>query len=244
LEGLSVKVSIIKFSETFSNSDFRIDAEYYDIFGDHFQSLIQKLVEDAQNFLEESQGVYNQAEALLLKSLGLNHPPLEGRSKSQLASDSGRGFNLKTNYDFNSIKKFPDPSPNASHSTLPQGGNISQYCHNTSINIKSFKDSFMATGRLDAECYQLKYEEVIAHIKAQPYAKLSELVTVKKSIALNSKLVRMQAERDAGGSIILHWRIGEIEEVLIPVIDPKTQSQISLLVQESFALKSKSEKLL
>lgn len=102
----------------------------------------------------------------------------------------------------------------------------------------------MATGRLDAECYQLKYEEVIAHIKSQPYAKLSELVTIKKSIALNSKLVRMQAERDAGGSIILHWRIGEIEEVLIPVIDPKTQSQISLLVQESFNLKSKSEKLL
>ena len=64
------------------------------------------------------------------------------------------------------------------------------------------------------------------------------------TLALNSKLVRMQAERDAVGSIILHWRVGEIEEVLIPLIDPKTQSQISLLIQESFALKSKSEKLL
>jgi restriction endonuclease S subunit len=64
------------------------------------------------------------------------------------------------------------------------------------------------------------------------------------TLALNSKLVRMQSGRDAGGSIILHWRVSEIEEVLIPVIDPKTQSQISSLIQESFALKFKSEKLL
>ena len=64
------------------------------------------------------------------------------------------------------------------------------------------------------------------------------------TLALNSKLVRMQAERDAGGSIILHWRVSEIEEVLIPLIDPKTQSQISSLIQESFILKAKSEKLL
>jgi type I restriction enzyme S subunit len=240
----------------------------------------------------ESKSLYTKAEALLLKSLGLE--------------------------------------------------NFSPSSKNT--NIKSFKRSFQATSRLDAEYYQPKYEEIIDHIKTQPHAKLSELVTIKKSIepgsdeysdnedglpflrvadynkfgitepqkklktsfvtenqskldslmpnaetilfskdgsvgeahclskdsnfitsgavlhltvrdkkkvlpdyltlVLNSKLVKMQAERDAGGSIILHWRVGEIEEVLVPVIDPKTQSQISSLVQESFALKSKSEKLL
>jgi len=325
-----------------------------------FESQISFLIIESLKIKHRSITIYTQAESLLLKSLSLDHPPLEGGSKSQLAGDSGRGCNLKTNSNFNSIKKFPDPSPNASHSTLPQGegdllcaasqtraqgeGNSSQYCYNTSINIKSFKDSFLTTGRLDAEYYQPKYEEVIAHIKSQPHAKLSELVAIKKSIepgsdeysendeglpflrvadynkfgitepqkklktsfvienqskldslmpkaetvlfskdgsvgeayclskdsnfitsgailhlcvldkkkvlpdyltlALNSKLVRMQAERDAGGSIILHWRVSEIEEVLIPIIDPKTQSQISLLIQESFALKSKSEKLL
>lgn len=33
-------------------------------------------------------------------------------------------------------------------------------------------------------------------------------------------------------------------KIPLPLIDQKTQSQISLLVQESFTLKSKSEKLL
>ncbi|WP_156472785.1 restriction endonuclease subunit S [Ferrovum myxofaciens] len=36
------------------------------------------------------------------------------------------------------------------------------------INIKSFKDSFAATGRLDAEYYQPKYEDCQAHVLAYP----------------------------------------------------------------------------
>ena len=39
------------------------------------------------------------------------------------------------------------------------------------------------------------------------------------TLVLNSKLIRMQAERDAGGSIILHWRISEIENVIVPVVN-------------------------
>ncbi len=36
------------------------------------------------------------------------------------------------------------------------------------INVKSFKDSFAATGRLDAEYYQPKYEDYLAHATAYP----------------------------------------------------------------------------
>ncbi|MEZ5672643.1 MAG: hypothetical protein R3E08_09770 [Thiotrichaceae bacterium] len=54
----------------------------------------------------------------------------------------------------------------------------------------------------------------------------------------------MQAERDAGGSIILHWRISEIENVIVPVVDMAIQTKIADLVQQSFALKSQSEQLL
>lgn len=213
---------------------------------------------------------------------------------------------------------------------------------NDPVNIKSYKDSFMATGRLDAEYYQKKYEEVIGHIKTQKHTRLADLVKIKKSIepgsdaysdeglpflrvsdynkhglnepekklstsfckdnnellkslmpkketilfskdgsvgiaymlrkdkelitsgailhltvkdkeqiipeyltlALNSKLVQMQAERDAGGSIILHWRVGEIENVIVPVIDYPTQEKIAALVEESFTLKKQSEQLL
>jgi len=212
------------------------------------------------------------------------------------------------------------------------------------VNIKSFKDSFAATGRLDAEYYQPKYEQVMAHILAQAHDTLSALVSIKKSIepgsdkytddeqglpfmrvadyskfgvtppqkkikasfvaenkakldalmpkaetilfskdgsvgeayclredadfitsgavlhlrvlnpkkilpeyltlALNSKLVKMQAERDAGGSIILHWRVCEIENVVVPLADMATQQNIADLVQESFTLKAESERLL
>lgn len=50
------------------------------------------------------------------------------------------------------------------------------------VNIKSFKDSFLATERLDAEYYQPKYEEMMAHITARAHEKLANLVTIQKSI--------------------------------------------------------------
>lgn len=212
------------------------------------------------------------------------------------------------------------------------------------INIKTFKDSFAETGRLDAEYYQLKYEETMNKVRSRPYARLIELVSIQKSIepgteaysddesglpflrvadyskhgitkpqkclntafvaencdnldalkpkkntilfskdgsvgeayclredanfvtsgavlhltvrnhkevlpdyltlALNSRLVRMQAERDAGGSIILHWRLDEIQNVIVPLLDMATQENIAAMVQESFALRTESERLL
>jgi restriction endonuclease S subunit len=64
------------------------------------------------------------------------------------------------------------------------------------------------------------------------------------TLALNSKLVQMQAERDAGGSIILHWRVSEIENVVVPIIPLPKQSEIAALITQSFALKKQSEHLL
>lgn len=211
------------------------------------------------------------------------------------------------------------------------------------INIKTLKESFGITKRLDAEYYQKKYEEVISKIESQKHDTLINIVDISKSIepgsnhysdekgmpfyrvsdydkfglskpdkeltnafvadnkdlieklkprkgtilfskdgsvgtayllredldgitsgailhlkvknskeilpeyltlALNSKLVQMQAERDAGGSIILHWRKEEIEQVVVPIIDFKKQKQIAELVEESFKLKTESERLL
>lgn len=211
------------------------------------------------------------------------------------------------------------------------------------VNVKSFKDSYAITGRLDAEYYQAKYEETVEKIKEKQWKLLNQIVDISKSLepgssaydedsglpfyrvsdynkfglslpaknlshtyvtenkdllnslrpkkgtilfskdgsvgtaylltadlngitsgatlhlktkedvqvlpeyltlALNSKLVQLQAERDAGGSIILHWRLDEIKKVVIPIIDYSIQQQIAKLIQESFILKSKSEKLL
>lgn len=215
---------------------------------------------------------------------------------------------------------------------------------NEKFNIKSFKESFGTTGRLDAEYYQKKYEQIITHINKGSFAKLRSLVNIKKSIepgsnvytenskglpflrvsdynkfgitipqkklktsfvlsnqqqlsilkpkkntvlfskdgsvgkayclhedanfitsgailqliirepqqllsdyltlVLNSRLVKMQAERDAGGSIILHWQVNEIKNVMIPLVDTDIQLKIANLIQDSFKLKAESIRLL
>lgn len=203
------------------------------------------------------------------------------------------------------------------------------------ISIKSFSD-FMGCGRLDAEYYQPKYDDLFAHLKQYETKPLSQIATISKSIepgsdayqesgipfvrvsnlskygltepdihldreiyetaelkprkdtillskdgsvgiaykleqdldaitsgailhlkitdkeflpdyltlVLNSIIVKMQAERDAGGSIIQHWKPSEIEQVIIPKLSGELQAQIAEKIQESFALKAESKRLL
>lgn len=208
------------------------------------------------------------------------------------------------------------------------------------IAEKSFAESFMRTGRLDAEYYQPKYDslfEAIEQFACKPLGGSSGIVTIKKSIepgsdayqnegipfvrvsdvskfevsepelflsddvienaeslfpqkdtilfskdgsvgiaykveedmriitsgallhltvrdtdtvlpdyltlVLNSPIVQLQAERDANGAIIQHWKPSEIEKVVIPVLDMSIQREISDKVQESFALRHKSKEL-
>lgn len=260
------------------------------IASDNFQKVIADIGQTAHLLVKTSKKRYEQAENLLLETLGLG------------------------NFQ-------PSKEP---------------------INVKSFSESFGSSGRLDAEYYQIKYEQVVEQIKSTKHDRLTSLVKIKKSIepgsahyteeglpfvrvsdydkfglstpdkyltdefckenaelikklkpkketilfskdgsvgkaymlrkdadfitsgailhltikdktkiipeyltlALNSKLVQMQAERDAGGSIILHWRVSEIENVVVPVIDFDKQREIADLVEESFKLKKQSEHLL
>jgi restriction endonuclease S subunit len=205
--------------------------------------------------------------------------------------------------------------------------------------VRTFDDSFGTTGRLDAEYYHPKYDEITDHIKKYPlgFTRLGDIVDVIKSmepgsdyyqetgvpfvrvsnlttsgitnpdihlpesyvkpfqslkpckddilitkdgtigisykvekdlnvflsgailrlvlndkdinpdcltLLLNSLVVAMQAERDAGGSIIQHWKVSEVKEVLIPLIDMRVQQNIAKLVQQSFEYRAKSKELL
>lgn len=248
-----------------------------------FQIRVSTYIQEAKEKSNLSIETYKQAETILLETLGLN------------------------NFEINS----------------------------DAVNVKGFKESFLSTGRLDAEYYQKKFEEIIKHIRSGKFDKLGNLVTIKKSIepgseayqeegipfvrvsnltkyglsypdiyldkleyadvirpkkdtillskdgtvgiaykvpedmfaitsgailhlqvksdevlpdyltlVLNSLVVQMQAERDAGGSILQHWKPSEIEQVEIPIIDKNIQIQISELIQESFRLKKESEQLL
>ncbi|MCE8583383.1 restriction endonuclease subunit S [Bacteroides fragilis] len=80
----------------------------------------------------------------------------------------------------------------------------------------------------------------ILHLKITDKEFLPDYLT----LVLNSIIVKMQAERDAGGSIIQHWKPSEIEQVIIPKLSGELQTQIAEKVQESFALKAESKRLL
>lgn len=206
------------------------------------------------------------------------------------------------------------------------------------FSIKSFSDSFGNSGRLDAEFYQKKYDDLFAMLGQFHCKKLGEIVTIKKSIepgsdcysdtgipfvrvsditkygitepqiklpynlvdniedlfpakgtilltkdgsvgiaykveedmpfitssallhlnvldenevnpdyltlVLNSKSVQMQAERNAGGSIIQHWKPSEIADVIIPILDKEIQNKISDKVRKSFGFRKESQILL
>lgn len=268
----------------------------------NFQLLIEKIIKKSHKAIVDSKSTYSKSEEILLREIGLD----------------------TTNAPFRDSN--------------------SERVENQNVNIKSFKDSFGITGRLDAEYYQKKYEVITEKIKTQKYDTLKSIATINKSIepgsnyysndegglpfmrisdfskfgltepnkrltldfvkdnqdkidelmptkntilfskdgtvgiahqlredfngvtssailhlkvknekeilpeyltlTLNSKLVQMQAERDAGGSIIQHWRKEEIENVIVPIIDYNKQIEIAQLIEESFLLKKQSEHLL
>lgn len=64
------------------------------------------------------------------------------------------------------------------------------------------------------------------------------------TLILNSLLTKEQANRDVGGSVIMHWRPEQIAAVVIPIIAPETQAQIQEQVAESAALRRQSRRLL
>lgn len=61
---------------------------------------------------------------------------------------------------------------------------------------------------------------------------------------MNSPIIQMQAERDAGGSIIKHWSVPQIEQVEIPIVEEDIQQDIGDKIRSSFLLRRISEKLI
>ena len=64
------------------------------------------------------------------------------------------------------------------------------------------------------------------------------------TLILNSLMTREQANRDVGGSVIMHWRPEQIAGVVIPIIAPEAQAQIREQVAESAYLRRQSRRLL
>ena len=64
------------------------------------------------------------------------------------------------------------------------------------------------------------------------------------ALCINSIVGKWQAERDAGGSVIAHWKPDRIRNILIPVLPREKQDEIAELVRKSHEARKKSKELL
>lgn len=64
------------------------------------------------------------------------------------------------------------------------------------------------------------------------------------ALCLNSLVGQWQAERDAGGSVIAHWKPEQIKKLLIPILPRPTQQKIADLVKRSNEARKKAKELL
>lgn len=74
--------------------------------------------------------------------------------------------------------------------------------------------------------------------------KNAEIENEYLSLYLNSVMGQMQAERDAGGSVIAHWKPEQIKNILIPILPKSTQQKIADLVRKSHEARKKAKELL
>jgi len=64
------------------------------------------------------------------------------------------------------------------------------------------------------------------------------------SLCINSILGKFQVERDAGGSIITHWKPEQVKNLLVPILPIETQRKIAVLVRQSRETRKKAKELL
>ena len=64
------------------------------------------------------------------------------------------------------------------------------------------------------------------------------------ALCINSIAGQMQVERDAGGSVIVHWKPEQIKNLLIPILSKPIQQKIADLVRQSHDACKKAKELL
>ena len=208
------KVAVKTFSESFGNSG-RLDSEYYQ---PRYDEIIAKIktakFDKLNNLVDIKKSIEPGSEAY--QDSGIPFVRVSNLTKFGLSSPD---IHLsKTLFDDELLEKL---QPKKDTILLSKDGTVG-----IAYNIK--KDTNIITSG------------AMLHLTIIDDNVLPEYLT----LVLNSLLVQMQSQRDAGGSIIKHWKPSEIEEILIPIINQQTQNQIEDKIKESFALKEQSKQLL
>ena len=123
------------------------------MFSKEFQLEIEAMVKDSHKSLENSKKLYKEAEKILYEALGLDaENPLE----SILSFGEENKIIHSLRLDGGNSKSYIVASPTYDLLKKYKGLNIS---------IRTYKESYLKTGRLDAEYYQVKYDLIENIIK-------------------------------------------------------------------------------
>lgn len=252
------------------------------LLSENFQNKISELIEQSYLTTESSKSLYTEAESILLKEIGLLawKPTIKNNNAKTLKESflaSGRIdaeyyqpkydelLSLLTNTkplgEIVSIKKSIEPGSDAYQTEglpfirvadLSKNG-ISESAVFLDETVFANEDLYPKKNTIllskdGSVGIAYKVEEDVKGITSSAILHLT--VTDKEfspdylTLVINSVLVRLQAERDAGGSIIQHWKPDEIKQVVIPKLDNTLQVKIAEKIQESFLLQKQSKELL
>lgn len=255
-------------------------------FSEDLQRHVHMIVDSARIAIENSGLLYKEAQSLLLKELNFNLEIIsrEGITQKKLSDSfetSGRldAEYYQPKYDdlFSVLKKLPTeplgslvnlkksiepgsayygnvglpfirvsdvsvmgistPSIRVPYNIIPS---INRYFPKKDTILLSKDGSISIAYKVEVDIEVLTSSALLHLCVIKPERILPDYLT----LVLNSDIVRLQAERDSSGAIIQHWKPGDIKKVLIPVLSYDIQQKISEMVQESFVLRRKAEKLI
>lgn len=158
------------------------------IFPMPFQLEIEKLVKDSNTALESSKALYKEAENLLYESLGIDSKNLDCHDLQGKSCDDRGESSLRWSETTEAI--YPLRHCECSEESVANANDPHLQIHTqANYTIATFKESFLQTGRLDAEYYQAKYEKNEALIKnyKNGFVRLKDLIVAQSSgFAFNS----------------------------------------------------------
>jgi restriction endonuclease S subunit len=214
LQPTTQSVSIKSFSESFGSSG-RLDSEYYQ---PKYETIINHITNTEYKKLSELVNIHKSIEP------GSNAYQEEGIPFVRVSNLTKFGLSepdIHLAEDIVDTKTMKELIPKKDTILLSKDGTVG-----IAYAIKN-ETEMITSG-------------AILHLTRKDESVQVEYLT----LVLNSMLVQMQSERDAGGSIIKHWKPSEIAEVLIPIIDKSIQIKIEENIKTSFTLKEESKALL
>ena len=207
-------ISIKSFSESFGSSG-RLDSEYYlPKYDEVIKRIKIKNFDKLENLVNIKKSIETGSEAY--SDNGVEYIRVSNLTKFGLSKSA-----IFIPYNFFEKEQLEELKPKKETILLSKDGTVG-----IAYSIKN-ESNIITSG-------------AILHLTIKNKNILSEYLT----LVLNSIVVQMQSQRDAGGSIIKHWKPSEIKEILIPIIDHSIQTQIKNKIKESFRLKEESKELL